>query len=219
MTLVIAAHGRNFVILGADSRGTRGTEEQGLIIGLDDRSKLRQVAPHVGLLIFGFGDIGDMLLNGFNERMSNNNLDCVSQIAESFRSYCREKWNEWLTGVRPEYFPRFGFLISGLDQNGQGQFTVPHTYSLFSETGFVPALHRRFVSMGCPMLADYILSKRYQEDIDIETLSPLVAYAISETSSVDRRVGGPIKIAIIDSSGYRPILEETVEVWLEHFEE
>ena len=217
MTLVIAAHGTNFVILGADSRGTIGTEEQGLIIGLDDRSKLIEVAPHVGFLMFGFGDVGEMLLQGF--RASLGSLDGVSLVAENFRVHCREKWNEWLTGVRPEYFPRFGFLISGLDPNQAGEFVVPRTYSLLSESGFVPGFHRKFISMGCPMLANYILNKRYREDLTVETLAPLVAYAISETASVDRRVGGPIKIAIIRSSGYQLIPEETVENWIENIEE
>jgi len=73
--------------------------------------------------------------------------------------------------------------------------------------------------MGCPMLANYILNKRYREDLTVETLAPLVAYAISETASVDRRVGGPIKIAIIRSSGYQLIPEETVENWIENIEE
>jgi len=217
MTLVIAAHGTNFVILGADSRGTIGTEEQGLIIGLDDRSKLIGVAPHVGFLLFGLGDVGEMLLHGF--RTSHGNLDGVSLVAENFRAHCRQTWNEWLTGVQPEYFPRFGFLISGLDPDEAGRFVVPRTYSLLSESGFVPGFHRKFVPMGCTMLANYILNKRYREDLTLEALGPLVAYAISETASVDRRVGGPIKIAIIDSSGYRLISEERVEGWIEDFEE
>jgi len=216
MTLVLAAHGTNFVILGADSRGTIGTEEQGLIIGLDDRSKLIEVAPHVGFLLYGLGDVGEMLLQGF--RTSHGNLDGVSLVAENFRAHCRQKWNEWLTGVQPEYFPRFGFLISGLDPDEAGRFVVPHTYSLLSESGFVPGFHRKFIPMGCPMLANYILNKRYREDLTLEALAPLVAYAISETASVDRRVGGPIKIAIIDSSGYRLIPEETIEGWIEDFE-
>lgn len=214
MTLVIAAHGRNFVILGADSRGTIGTDEDSLIIGMDDQSKITRVTPHVGFLIFGLGEVADMLLYEFER----DGLDGVSQVREHFRAHCRQKWNEWLTGVRPRFITKFGFLISGLDPNQAGEFTIPNTYSLFSESGFVPGFHRKFVCMGCPDLANYILNKRYQEDITIETLSLLVAYAISETASVDRRVGGPIKIAIIDSSGYRLIPEETVEVWLEDYE-
>lgn len=214
MTLVIAAQGGNFVILGADSRGTIGTEEDSLIIGMDNQSKITRVTPHVGFLISGLGDVADMLLNEFER----DELDGVSQVIESFRAHCRQKWNEWLTGVNPEYFPRFGFLISGLDPNQAEEFIIPKTYSLFSEYGFVPGFHRKFVCIGCPLLANYILNRRYTEDMTIETLSPLVAHAISETSSVDRRVGGPIKIAIIDSSGYRLIPEETVEGWLEDFE-
>jgi 20S proteasome alpha/beta subunit len=213
MTLVISAHGRNFVILGADSRGTIGTEEESLIIGMDDQSKITQVTPHVGFLIFGLGNVADMLLVEFDR----GDLDGVSLVKERFRAHCRRKWNEWLQGVRPESLPAFGFLITGLDPN-QGEYVNPNTYSLFSESGFVPGYHRKFVCMGCPMLANYILNKRYREDMTIETLSPLVAYAISETASVDRRVGGHIKIAIIDGSGYRLIPEDTVGGWLEDFE-
>jgi len=217
MTLVIAAHGSNFVILGADSRGTIGTEEQALIIGLDDQSKLISVTPHVGFLTFGLGDVAEMLVQEF--RASSGSLDGVSLVAERFRAHCRQRWNDWLTGVRPEYFPGFGFLISGLDVDQESRFAVPHTYSLLSESGFVPSFHRKFICMGCPMLANYILNKQYREDLTLESLAPLVAYAISETASVDRRVGGPIKIAIIDGSGYRLIPEETVEGWLEDSEE
>jgi hypothetical protein len=215
VTLVIAVHGSNFVILGADSRGTIGTDDQGLIIGLDDRTKLIQVAPHVGFMLFGHGDVGDMLIDDFLPSCSG--VDGISTVANNFRAHCRQKWNEWLTGVQPQTLPRFGFLISGLDKDQSGNFVVPRTRSLLSAYGFVPSYHRsKFVAMGIPMLANYLLKKKCKENnLTIETLAPIVAYTIHETAWVDRRVGGPVHIAIIDKSGYRTPSQNEIKEWID----
>jgi len=218
MTLVISAPGKDFVVLGADSRGTLGGLTSDLIIAMDDMIKLNKISKHVGFLTFDTAPYGEMLLEEFQKKKSKR-LDGTSEVCDTFRGICRERWNRWLGGVRPEEYPSVGFMISGLDKDRKRTFTIPKTYTVHSAHGFFPALHKGFVCMGITSLANYILNKRYQKAIDQEALAALVAYSISETASIDRRVGGKIRIAIVDKDGYRERQSQEIEEWIETFKE
>ena len=216
MTLVIAAHGRNFVVLGADSRGIVGAlERERLTIGMDKMRKLTPIAKHVGILTYGMGEFGESLLEGFRKEKESD-LDGATNVVEKLYVSCKERWGEWFSGVPREMRPNVGFVVAGLDQKeGEKNYTLTRIYSMESHYDFAYALHNRFLLRGIDPLAMYILNKQYYEGMMLDDLCTLVAYAISETASVDKRVGGPIRIAIIDSKGFREIPEQDVQSMLE----
>ena len=200
MTLTIALQGIDCVVLGCDSRGTFG-EPRGAQAIIDVMIKASVLAPHVGVLMGGAGELGDALTEEFVTSHQNTNYDGVTEVMRQFRSHLAQKWNEYFATVPFEHRPPCIFTVGGLDPVGD-KFTVPVIYTLPSVFGFAPSLHRYgFACGGVPVYATYILNRRYNRTSSPEALAGLVAFAIQETASQDQRVGGPIKVSIVKPQG------------------
>jgi len=61
-----------------------------------------------------------------------------------------------------------------------------------------------FDCIGIPIIADYLLNRIYEYgEVSVEHATEMAAFCIKETSSQDRRVGGPIQIATFsDTKNY-----------------
>lgn len=217
MTLTIALQGLDCVVLGCDSRGTFGEPGGGAQAIIDVMVKTSILAPHVGVLMGGAGELGDALTEEFISSHRNAGLDGVTQVMKEFRTHLAQKWNEYFAAVPFEHRPFCGFTVGGLDPVGD-KYAVPAIYTLPSVFGFAPSLHRYgFACMGVPVYATYILNRRYDRKASAETLAGLVAFAIRETASQDQRVGGPIRVTITKPEGAKELNQAEITELLKQY--
>jgi 20S proteasome alpha/beta subunit len=208
MTLVIAAHGTDFVVLGADSRAT--VESGGTRVEINIMEKITPMTKHVAILLSGEAEVGDRLVEKFKLSLRRQD-DGATLIAERLTEFCREDARQ-LAGVptHPSYFPNFGFIIAGLDKRGS-KYRVPRCYRLDSLSGFRLGLSRGFAVDGKPMIARYLFAKNFQWGMQLDELCRLVAQAMFDTMSIDGDVGGKIRMGRIDPTGYTEIPETDIK--------
>jgi 20S proteasome alpha/beta subunit len=214
MTLVIAAPGKDYVILGADSRGVIQTEAAR--IELNIMSKLFPITKYAAILMYGASDEGNQLVEKYRKKM-NKKKEGVTAVAEDFTRFCRKEEKE-LAGVprHPEAWRLFGFVICGLDKEGEA-FKTPLLYHTDNLGGFRLGLCKPFAIRGKPLIAYYLFAKEFREDMPLNELCKLVAQAIYDTKSIDGDVGGTIKLGVIDAEGFREIsdsdISDLIEEW------
>lgn len=216
MTLTIALQGLDCVVLGCDSRGTFG-DPRGAQAIIDVMIKTSILAPHVGVVMSGAGELGDALTGEFVTSHQNTGLDGITEVMRQFRAHLTQKWNEYFGTVPFEHRPPCIFTVGGLDRSGE-RYTTPVIYTLLSMFGFAPGLHRYgFACTGVPAYATYILNRRYDRTASAEVLAGLVAFAIRETASQDQRVGGPIRITIVKPEGIKELTQQEMEELLSKY--
>lgn len=204
MTTVIAALGKDFVVLGADSQGT--LDAGGARTESKDLVKLKKINKKVGVLYSGDVNSAEYLIDKFQNKLKNNK-DNVTKIATDFRRMCIKEYNEH-EGLQVSYLPDFNFIIAGLDVDGD---VTPKCYSMNSLSGFKMGKYPSGYGIGGkPFVARYLFRKKYEESKSLDELCELVGQSIYDTKKVDGDVGGQIRMAIIDKDGFRDIPENDV---------
>jgi len=219
LTLVTAAQGRNFIVAGADSRGTFGHPDVAFS-SYDVMQKMVLVAPHVVVLSYGAGEVGDNLLNEFREGLQQEQplIDGVRAILQSLQTFCQQRWNQWFVNVPFQFRPVVAYIVAGLERAQDGDYSVPLIYSMNSRMGFAPAFHRYGWSHGgVPIYAIYIFGRRYRPDMSVDKLCGLVAYGISETATQDQRVGGAIRLMKVLPEGAQELNETEIRTVLANY--
>lgn len=216
MTLVIACCGKDFVVLAADSRITF-RDAAGNSIGINLMEKMTQVSKHVAILLSGEAGSADRLIETFKLKMPRG-LDGVTKVAEAFAEFCRKEAKKAAdVPMHPSYFPDFGFIVAGLDPR-KGRYVVPRSYNLDSTTGYRLFLSRLFEIHGKPLIALYMFSKQFEVNMVVDQLCRLTAQALYDTAKIDGEVGGDLKMAKIESDGYRPISDKDIQSFIEPWE-
>lgn len=210
MTLVIAAQGTDFLILGADSRGTmQDIARNRLQINL--MIKLHKITDHVGFLVYGSGAQAFFLIERFKKQITNPHAN-VSKIFDDFIKFCRSEFRK-LKDVPIGELPSFGFIIAGLDKSSSS--VIPHCYTSHSNTGFIPGVAQHgYEIKGKPIIAEYLFAKHYNQNKSVDELCELVALAMNDTINIDGDVGGQVHMAIIDKDGFREYSEDDVESFI-----
>jgi len=207
MTLVVAAQGEDFVILGADSRGTM-TDAAKNRMEVNIMNKLHVITDRVGILVYGSGGNALYLIEKFKKTIQNSN-DNVSKVVEDFSEFCRREFKK-LKDVPTVNLPFFGFVITGLDI--ARRTITPHCYFADSYNGFLIGEDQTGYEInGKPIIAEYLFTKHYHEHMSVDDLCELVVRAINDTKSIDGDVGGKIHLAIIDKDGFRNYSDDDVE--------
>ncbi len=197
--------------MGTDSRGTI-SDRGGTRVEINIIRKLMPVSNHVAIMLYGAANEGTYLVERFQSTLRSN-IDGATLIACKFADFCRKEARK-VSGVPAQYTPYFGFVVAGLDRQ-ERKFTVPRCYSLDSGDGFwLGSYPQRYAVEGKSMIALYLFTTYYKEDMQLDELSRLVAGAISETGKIDGDVGGPIRIARIDSEGIKENLPEDVDGYI-----
>lgn len=219
MTLIIAAPGKDapgkdFILLGADSRGT---VESGMgRIEINTMQKLIPVTEFTAVLIYGSSEVTNHLVEKFISERAND-LKWIKEVAAEFSAFCQEEERR-LAGVpkHPDSIDDiFGFIIAGLEENENGH--KAYAYHLSSYDGFRQGLCRPYAIEGKPLIALYMFAKEYEENLTQDKLCQLVAQSIYDTERVDGDVGGRIKLAIIDSDGLREIPNNAIDDYIEYW--
>jgi 20S proteasome alpha/beta subunit len=211
MTLVIAAPGTDFVVLGADSRGVIEVGSGRAEINV--YQKIIQITKYASIQMFGASEEGNQLVEKYKEQISPK-LQDVSSVAENFCKFCQDE-ERAIADVpkHPNSWVSFGFLVSGLKTKGD-KFT-PLIYKLGNYNGFRLGLCKPYAIRGKPLIAYYLFSKDYRADMTINEMCKLVAQSLYDTMQIDGDVGGPIRMAIIDSDGTREIPDSDINTYFE----
>jgi 20S proteasome alpha/beta subunit len=64
---------------------------------------------------------------------------------------------------------------------------------------------------GVPQYAIYLSHRYYDPALSADNAAALAESLISETASQDPKVGGPIRVAKITSSGYQPLTDADIQ--------
>lgn len=203
MTLIVAAAGKEMIVVGVDSMGTFGYGESShIVIEAPLRNKLKIVSDHVCLLIAG-DILGESIAEEFMRKVRAEKLDGASKVFNEFRQFCIGKWKEWFISadsIPAKEKKEVEFIIAGLDKEGE-QFKIPKIFKISSDYSFAPRVYNHgFTCCGIEFLATYILSRGLKRDMERKDLCPLIAHSISETALIDGRVGGTIRIGAIETS-------------------
>lgn len=214
MTLVIAAPGKEFIVLGSDSRAVIDTGAAR--VEINTVNKMIPITDYTAVLIYGSADATNYIIDTFkNEKVKK--LLFVKEIAKELCKFCRSEEKK-LVGVprNPDSLNDFfGFIVAGL--NKKGSKYEPVAYNLCNYDGYRLGLCKPYAIQGKGLIARYIFVKQYSEEMVVNDLCRLVAQSIYDTERIDGDVGGSIKLAIIDSDGYREIssqdIVEIIETW------
>lgn len=213
MTLIIAAEGKDFIIVGSDSLGTYGGKS-GTNVGVNS-NKLFNVSNHVVILTADNGEIGHHLIEKF-KHTKNKKIDGVTNIANIFIRFCRKEFEHLKNfPISNDDFPGCVFIIAGLDKQ-KTHYCIPKYYVTMSYNDFMLGNDELgYTIQGKPMIARYLFKKYYEDPLtkerlilanDIATLVYGALYDVSEVAE-DGGIGGDIKLAKIVPEGIRPFTE------------
>jgi 20S proteasome alpha/beta subunit len=203
MTLLVALVGHDGMVLAADSRGTFG-DPRGVTAQNDAQQKAHILSPHVAALVAGAGELGDLIIDEVKGKVGTK--DNASAVMNVVRDTVRTRYGDWFktvpaippgalaaTGqvaVRPE----LAFIVGGYEQDGTGRL-----FHLLSQLDFAPMLvNYGFAVQGVAQYALYLLNRLYEPGRTVAELSALAVYVVTETASQDGKVGGPVRIIIIE---------------------
>jgi 20S proteasome alpha/beta subunit len=214
MTLVIAVPGKEFIVLGADSRAVI---DSGVArVEINTVNKIIPITEYAAVLTYGSSEAANQLVEKFKSKKVKK-LKWTRDVAENFCDFCRREEKK-LAGVprHPDSFDDiFGFIVAGLDKTDDKY--EASAYNLCSFDGFRLGLCKPYAIKGKPLIALYIFVKKFYEDMTVNELCKLVAQSIYDTERIDGDVGGPIKLAVIDLDGLREISSQDimnlVETW------
>jgi 20S proteasome alpha/beta subunit len=213
MTLVIAAPGPGFLVLGADSRGTL-EDAGGSRIELNIFEKLVVLDEHVSVLMYGDGEAARYLVEEFKRSIGKTPIE-VSKVGKRFADFCRKELRA-VPPVSRNSMPGFGYVIAGLDKKDK-VYSVPRCLGMVSQDGFWLRSYQKFAIEGKPLIANYLFAKQFKDNMSVNDLTQLVAQALYDTINIDGDVGGRITLAIIASEGTRVLppedLESLIDPW------
>ena len=210
MTLIIAAQGKDFVVVGADSRETIDAESVRVEINIGD--KLIELSKHAVVLTAGDSGLAQYAIERYKKTRRIRDVG-VTAVTENFAGFCRHEAIEQTAPPSSSSFsPNFAFVIGGLDKGRSGKFTIPKCYRMSSRQGFRLRYEKEgFAIDGKPMLAYYKFAKHYKKnEMTLKDLTNLVAQTLWDTSRVDGDVGGKFKMGYIQSDKFHEMDETDI---------
>ena len=188
MTLVIALKAKDGVVLASDSRASS------TITSNDTVQKIFKLGDHSAIGIAGDGGLAMYFLDQIKGDL--NHGTGISHLAEQVRIAGKKTFNDFFEHLTPEKRPSLALLLIGYTLDHK-----PEMYTLQSVDNFVPRKGvTGFECIGVPYIADYLLNRLYELDIKTEAGAEMCVLCIQETSSQDRGVGGPTRVATFSST-------------------
>lgn len=169
--------------MASDSR------ESSVLTSNDTVQKIFQLGDYSAVGISGDGGLAMYFLDQIKDGL--NHGTGVNDLAEQIRKKGKEKFNDFFEHLSPDKRPSLSLLLVGYTKEKQAEI-----YILNSKDNFVPRkCATGFGCIGIPYIADYLLNRLYESDIKIEAGAEMCVLCIEETSSQDRSVGGPTRVA------------------------
>ena len=214
MSLTIALMGTDGLILAADSRTTEGYTLAGPKIR-DDSVKFIQLNESWGVLTYGLSDIGQAGITALREKILTgpDNLSLASVLEENTEIFSRVSF-DW-SRSNPEIMRRdkdVGFVMGGYDKKERG-FRV---FNFQSPDFLSHKLNGRCLLGGQWHISKFLVKKCFTEDSRTDTLKALAVFLLDATMTVEKTVGGAIRLAIVtESKGFEWVQEDEMRRLLE----
>lgn len=182
MTLVIGLKTKDGIVIASDSKASSE------ITSNDTVQKVFKLGEHSAVGISGDGGLAMYFLDQVKSGL--NHGTGVLDLAEQIRVKGKEKFNDFFEHLSPEKRPSLSLLLAGYTTENK-----PEIYKLNSKDNFVPRKAvTGFECIGIPYIAEYLLNRFYEAEINIDAGEELCVLCIQETSSQDSGVGGPTRI-------------------------
>lgn len=211
MTLVLAMHTADGIVLAADSRGTIG-DPRGLTAMNDAQQKLSRLTDRVAVCNAGSAEVANSLLDGLDGPLAGTD-GYVDEVLAAVIQKCKAEHATWFGGLPATDRPQVSLVIAGYRKVSDAGL-VPMIYMLNSQQDFAPLLFGDAAPamVGVPQYAVYLAHRYYDRSMNRDNGARLAEFLISETATQDPKVGGPIRIAIITpEDGYDELSREQVE--------
>ncbi len=199
MTLTICIITKDGIVFASDSKATS------FLTSNETVKKIFKLDEHNAVGIAGDGPLAmhffDVISPSLNFRGG------ISNLAEQLRSEGKNKFDEWLSHQAPKERPSLTILLAGYTPAKK-----PEIYSLNSNDNFVPRKSPTgFECIGIPVIANYLLNRLYEPEINSTHAAELATFCIKETASQDNRVGGPTQIATFSNTKqYAELLQSDI---------
>jgi len=103
-----------------------------------------------------------------------------------------------------EYYHHFTLVLGGVEDD-EKRLCIIH------EDG-IAEIEETYATVGSgAAYAEYLLSKLYDKEIDVNTGKKLAIYVIKEVERMDPNVGGPVNVVILSRGKYEELTREEVE--------
>jgi len=219
MSLAIAIQTKEGIAIASDSRGTFG-DPRGITGANDTIQKVYGLTRYTAMAIAGANEIGATLLDRLIPQVKDRGLEGIDDIVQATHQLFRNQYNEWFPNLpsmpspQAPHLQRPGLIaiLTGY-RISDGNPDQSMIFTIMSQLGFIPCLSNYgFAIIGVPQYAIYLLNRLYSQDMPLRSAIELAAYCISETSTQDGKVGGPIQIAEITiTKGFRAYRKEEAE--------
>lgn len=210
MSLTIAIKAIDGLVLAADSRTTAGYTLDGPKTR-DNSIKLIQLNDNFGVLTYGLSDIGYTGVTSLRKKISrdNNPYTPLASILDIGRQVFKKVSSGW-DQRNPEIKRRdkdVGFILAGYER-GEKEFKIIN----FQSPDFLPASVKSACFLaGQWHIAKFFIKRLYTRDMTIDLLKELAVFLLNATMTVEKTVGGAIRLAIINKSkGFQWVSEEKV---------
>ncbi|HEV7449085.1 MAG TPA: hypothetical protein VGP13_00910 [Candidatus Paceibacterota bacterium] len=188
MTLVIGLKTKDGVVIASDSRASS------TITSNDTVQKVFKLGEHSAVGIAGDGGLAMYFLDQIKPKL--NHGTGIEDLAEQVRVKGKETFNDFFEHLTPKQRPSLSLLLIGYTLNDK-----PEMYILSSDDNFVPRKGvTGFECIGVPYIAEYLLNRLYESEIKTDAGAEMSVLCIHETSSQDRGVGGPTRVATFSST-------------------
>ncbi|MFQ5901891.1 MAG: hypothetical protein ACE5IH_10090 [Thermodesulfobacteriota bacterium] len=207
LSLTIALMAEDGLVLAADSRATEGYTLNGPKT-TDDSIKFIQLKDDIGVLTYGFSEIGYSGITCLREEVER--YDSLTSILDKSIQLFSNTSSDW-GKKNPEVKRRdkdVGFIVAGYDREGQG-------YKIFNSQS--PEFLPQEVKSGCLMagqwhVAKFFINRLYARDMTVNLVRELAVFLLSATMTVEKTVGGVIRLATITKpKGFQWISEDEVD--------
>ena len=201
MTLTICIKSRDGIILASDSRASSYFTSNDTVV------KIFKLDDHNAVGIAGDGELA---MHFFDLISSELNFGAgICKLAEQLRQAGKTKFDDFFSHQTPKDRADLSILLGGYTKDNK-----PEIYRLNSGDNFVPRKSTTgFDCIGIPIIAQYLLNRLYEPGISTTNAEELAAFCIKETSSQDKRVGGPIQIATFSNTkSYSTLSKEEIDL-------
>lgn len=190
-TTTIGVVCKDGVILASDTRVTMG-----FYVAHKHGKKIYKIDDHIGMTIAGSVADAQRTVDivTANAQLYKINMNRPIPVSSAARIIANLLFST-------RYVPFLAqVLVGGVDDTG------PHVFSL---DPFGSLTEEKCVATGSGSPIAYgVLEDQYKEDMSVEELLPVIAKAVSSAMKRDAASGDSFNIAVIDSNGYRELLDK-----------
>jgi len=208
VTTIVVLEGTDGIVLASDSR------EASLDGFYNDNSKqkLHKLSDNLGLLTSGEATLPITLIEQLKKKINDEPIlkKNVTQTAEQFRQILLNAYTQWfqIGIVNNPIKPDILFILTGYDVFPTSK--EKKTYNLWSGMNFVPQPQIvGYATGGQYITARAIISRLYSRDKNIEDLTKLAVYAITESARTNLWVGGNVRVLRLKDNGTEEPLSDT----------